>query len=187
MNVYDFDNTIFRGDSTVRFILFCLGRHPMLWTRLPGQIASGAAYLLGKKSKQRFKEGLFTALMPRLKNPEEEINAFWEKNLCRIKPFYAQTRREDDVVISASPEFLILPACQRLGIACAMASPVDAHTGAYRGENCHGAEKVRRFRQRFPHDNVDEFYSDSHSDDPMAAIARKAVLVNGEKLLPWKK
>ena len=65
MNVYDFDNTIFRGDSTVRFILFCLGRHPMLWTRLPGQIASGAAYLLGKKSKQRFKEGLFTALMPR--------------------------------------------------------------------------------------------------------------------------
>ena len=68
---------------------------------------------------------------------------------------------------------------------CGIRLPVDLHTGRYLGPNCHGEEKVRRFREAFPGAQVDTFYSDSHSDDPMARIARKAVLVRGEKLLPW--
>ena len=36
MNVYDFDNTILRGDSTKRFYAFCLRRHPRMILRWPG-------------------------------------------------------------------------------------------------------------------------------------------------------
>ena len=32
---------------------------------------------------------------------------------------------------------------------------------------------------------IEAFYSDSHSDDPMAALAERAFLVKGERLLPW--
>ena len=42
-----------------------------------------------------------------------------------------------------------------------------------------------RFHARFPGAGIDEFYSDSHSDDPLAALAKRAYLVKGERLLPW--
>ena len=30
MNVYDFDNTIYKGDSTADFFIFCLRKHPKI-------------------------------------------------------------------------------------------------------------------------------------------------------------
>ena len=117
---------------------------------------------------------------------DEVIAAFWELNLPRVKAWYRQAHRPDDVVISASPEFLIRPACARLGIQAVLASPVDKRTGRFSGPNCHGAEKVRRFREVFPQGRVDAFFSDSHSDDPLAALARQAWLVKGDRLEPWK-
>ena len=136
------------------------------------------------RKKQAFKQRLLSFLR-RIDDVDGAVARFWEENCCRVKPFYAETHRPDDVVISASPEDLVRPACQALGIVHVMGSPVDLHTGRYLGPNCHGEEKVRRFREAFPGAQVDTFYSDSHSDDPMARIARKAVLVRGEKLLPW--
>ena len=38
MNVYDFDKTIYRGDSTKDFYFFLLRRHPVLIRYLPKQI-----------------------------------------------------------------------------------------------------------------------------------------------------
>ena len=80
---------------------------------------------------------------------------------------------------------VIRPACAKLDIQCAIGSPVDKHTGHCLGPNCHGPEKVIRFHARFPGAGIEEFYSDSHSDDPLAALAQRAYLVKGEKLLPW--
>jgi len=99
---------------------------------------------------------------------------------------YSVTGAFDDVIISASPEFFLKPACNMLGIRHLIASPVDAKTGKHRGENCHGKEKVRRFRALFPDASVEEFYSDSYSDTPMAELAEKAYLVKGDTITDWK-
>ena len=52
MNVYDFDNTILRGDSTVRFYAYCLMRTPRMWLDIPAQIGSGALFLLKIRPKK---------------------------------------------------------------------------------------------------------------------------------------
>ena len=80
---------------------------------------------------------------------------------------------------------MLEPICATLGIGYLMASKVDPHTGIYSGVNCHGKEKVRRFYERFPDGKIDEFYSDSYSDAPLAAIAEKAFLVKGTELKNW--
>ena len=103
----------------------------------------------------------------------------------RVKPYYLQRKRDDDVIISASPLFLVAPAMARLGIKGVIASPVDMRTGVYSGLNCHGEEKVRRFGELYPGAEIDEFYSDSLSDSPLARLAKKAFLVKGNELLPW--
>ena len=115
------------------------------------------------------------------------VDAFWTKNMARVKPWYYEKCRPDDVVISASPEFLVRLPCERLGVACVMGSPVDKHTGVFSGPNCHGEEKVRRFRKVFPDAQIEDFYSDSYSDDPLARIAKRAILVKGDQLLPWNR
>ena len=68
-----------------------------------------------------------------------------------------------------------------------IASQVDPHTGRVLGPNCSGQEKVRRFREQYPDAQIEEFYSDSHNDDPLAHLAAKAYFVDlGEgTLVPW--
>ena len=183
MNVYDFDNTILRGDSSARFFAWCLGHFPRMWADLPAQAANGLLFLLKLRPKQVFKQRMFGFL--RLIDAERAVPAFWRDNLPRVKDWYRAAHRPDDVVISASPAFLIRPACEALGISEVMGSPVDRHTGRFSGPNCHGAEKVRRFREVFPDGVIDNFYSDSHSDDPLAALAKHAWLVKGEKIKAW--
>ena len=184
MNVYDFDNTILRGDSTARFFAYCLAHYPKMWLDVPAQAVNGLLFVLKIRKKQAFKQRML-GFLKHIGDVDAAVEVFWQKNFCRVKPFYAQTRRDDDVVISASPEFLIRPACERLQVSCIMGSPVDKRTGLFSGPNCHGAEKVRRFREVFPDAQIQDFYSDSHSDDPLAHIALRAYYVKDERLLPW--
>ena len=59
MNVYDFDKTIYEGDSTLDFYRFCLGKQPTLLLCLPSQIAGYLWYIVGRFDKDQFKESFF--------------------------------------------------------------------------------------------------------------------------------
>jgi Phosphoserine phosphatase len=186
LNVYDFDNTILRGDSTARFFAYCLRHFPRMWADVPAQAVNGLLFVLKIRKKQVFKQRML-GFLKCIPDVDAAVDAFWAKNFDRVKPFYADTHRADDVIISASPEFLIRPACERLNIKTVMGSPVDKHTGTFSGLNCHGEEKVRRFRAVFPDAQIDDFYSDSLSDSPLADCAERAYMVTGEKSAPGRK
>ena len=126
---------------------------------------------------------LFT--MGRGNYTEKDVKDFWKEYIGNIKPFYLEQKKDDDVIISASPEFLLKPVCKRLKIKNLMASKVDMHSGKYSGVNCHGKEKVKRFYEAFPDGKIDNFYSDSYSDSPLAEIAEKAFMVDGDKVEGW--
>ncbi|MDO4492618.1 MAG: HAD-IB family phosphatase [Clostridia bacterium] len=184
MNVYDFDKTITTKDSTAEFLKWLIRRKPSLVRYLP---AAGFAFLrhaLKLADKTAAKQTLFR-IFRGVDDMEASVEAFWNSHMGLIKPWYETVRKPDDVVISASPEFLIKPICERLGIGCAMASVVDPETGVYSGVNCHGAEKVRRFYEAFPNGHIECFYSDSLIDGPLAAEADLAFLVTGESTRPW--
>ena len=184
MNVYDFDKTVFSGDSTTKFYFFVLRRNPKLWLKCPKVSAAGVQLLTGRMSLRRFKETLFRSFLPNI-DVDKEVRAFWKHNRRHMKKWYLKQLRDDDVISSASPEFLLMPIAEKLGVRL-IASPVDPQSGALTGPNNRHIEKVRRFRERFPQATVDEFYSDSvRSDGPMAEMAKKAYLVKGNQIKPW--
>ena len=183
VNVYDWDKTIFPVDSTVAFVRWCLRRHPGVIRALLGTLVLLPGYLLGKVSKTAFKERMY-GFLRRIPDVDAELEAFWAKNFDRVTQWYLAQQRPDDIIISASPEFLVRIPAQKLGVRL-LASRVDRHTGKTDGENCHGAEKVRRFQAEFGGARPDAFYSDSLSDAPMARLATRAHLVRGERVLPW--
>ena len=183
VNVYDWDKTIFPVDSTVAFVRWCLRRHPGVIRALLGTLVLLPGYWLGKVSKTAIKERMY-GFLRRVPDVDAELEAFWAQNFARVNPWYLAQRRPDDIIISASPEFLVRIPAQKLGVRL-LASRVDKHTGKTDGENCHGKEKVRRFYERYPDGHSDEFYSDSMSDLPMAEISDRAFMLKKHVISPW--
>lgn len=112
------------------------------------------------------------------------IRDFWDECRGNLEPWYLAQKRPDDIIISASPEFLLRPICAELGVTL-IGTRMAKETGLIDGENCHDAEKVRRFNAEFPGAHIDRFYSDSLADTPMAKLADKAFLVKRGELSPW--
>ena len=90
------------------------------------------------------------------------------------------------MIISASPEFLVRKFLDKIEIKNLIASRVDKHTGKYTGLNCYHEEKVIRYKEIYNDTIVDEFYSDSLSDTPMAKLAKKAYFVSDGVVTDWK-
>jgi len=183
MNVYDFDGTLYSGDSTVDFFLYALKRNPLLLRYLPEQVAGFALYAAKKIDKNRLKQHFYSFLKGI--SAETLVEAFWDSHQDRIFSWYSSQQQPEDVVISASPDFLLRPICKRMGIQHLIASQVDSRTGACLGENCRGQEKVLRFRAVFGDAVIHRFYSDSESDLPMAKLAQEAYRVEKGQILPW--
>lgn len=185
MNVYDFDGTIYDGDSTLDFYLFCLRKKPLLICCVLKQVWGFIGYRFGKYNKTEFKE-VFFCFLDMLDNIDNYVDEFWNENECKIKSWYLNQHKKTDVIISASPEFLLGNVCKRIGIVNLIASDVDKTTGKFRQVNCKGDEKVRRFRQLFPQWVIENFYSDSLSDLPMAKLAKRAFFVQKNRMYLWK-
>lgn len=184
MNAYDFDKTVYYGDSTADFYLFCLKRHKKIITLAPSLFGAFVKFYVFKKgTKTEFKEKMYRFLA--FCDTEKDVKDFWKEYIGNIKPFYLEQKKDDDVIISASPEFLLKPVCERLKIKNLIASKVNMQSGKYTGVNCHGKEKVKRFYEAFPNGKIDSFYSDSYSDSPLAEIADKAFMVDGDKIESW--
>lgn len=184
MNVYDFDKTIYPRDSSIQFYIFNLKRNLSLIRFWPLQAVSFVRhYVLHQISKTEMKENFYTYFKG-IKDIHHMVELFWNQNEKNIFPWYLKQKKEDDLIISASPEFLLKPICDRLSITL-IASDVDPKSGKTIGENCYGAEKVVRLNALYPEAEIQDFYSDSYSDSPLANLAKKSFLVVKGELAPW--
>ncbi len=184
MNVYDFDKTINITDCSTDFFFFCLKKKHSLVFNAIGMLPSFICWKIGIKNLTQFKENVFSYIK-KIEDVDAYIEEFWDVNIHKSHGWYQKTQEEDDLVISASPDFLIGPACKRLGIKNFIASKVDKKTGKFTGLNCSGEEKVKRFREIYGNTEIDKFYSDSYSDTPLALLAKESFLVTDGKLSPW--
>lgn len=185
MNVYDFDKTIYKNDCSADFFFYAIRKQPSLLRFLPLQIVGWAGYFLGFHDKTTMKD-YFYRYLTGIRDIDKEVAEFWDGHISNIHKWYLSQQAEDDLVISASALFMVKAACERLGIKNVMASPVNQYTGRVTGANCNGRQKLVVFREA-GYSEIDKFYSDSYSDQPLADIARESYIVRGEKLIPWGK
>ena len=185
MNVYDFDKTIFYPDSSYCFVRYCLRHYPRaVLTALSESTKNGLLWAAKKIDTKELKESVFSFL-PRIDNIEQVVTEFWNEYRSHIAAWYRDQQRSEDLIISASPEFLLRPVAEELGVAL-IATRMDPHTGRIIGNNCHDSEKICRFLKEYPGQQPETFYSDSLSDSPMAWFSREAWLVkDGKELVPW--
>lgn len=188
MNVYDFDNTIYDGESVVDFFLYYCKKDPLLLRFLPQLFVALMKYKRGKitveQALARYGKK-FSNYYVRHIGIEEELDAFWDKHIHKIKPFYKDIQSDDDLIISGSPESSLNIICNRLGIKNYIGSLIDSKTGEVK-RLCIREKKVSAFFEEYPNAVIENFYTDSINDTPLIEISKNAFLVKGNKITKIK-
>ena len=180
IDVYDFDGTIYDGDSTADYVLYCLRRHPSLLCALPRVALAAARLALRRIGLTAFKSELFAAMSRRI-DLEAEAERFWRDGRTRGKlgAWFEKTPRDLPIVIaSASPEFELRHAAAILGVKTLIGTRCERGTGRLVGRNCKGEEKLSRIREAVGDYTVRAMYTDdARADAPLLAIAKERYLV----------
>lgn len=188
IDIYDFDGTIYSGDSTIDFYLYCLKHNIFLIRFLPLQTLYFIKYKFKLVKKVKFKEKFFSFLKG-INDVDKKVELFWNKNQNKIRYDLIKKTSNKKYIISASPEFLLKDISKQIGDFKLIASKVDKKTGKFSGENCYGEEKVRRLQKEINGDfEIENFYSDSKSDEYLANLSKNSYFINKKgKITIWKK
>ena len=185
MNVYDFDGTIYYTNCSVDFALWCLKRYPKLWTTyFPETVKNVILYKTGKIPDYLFLRK-FYSFLGMIDDFDTQIEEYWDKHEKKISAWYLKQKRPDDLIISASATCIIEPIARRLGVNY-MATEYDREFGVFTNNLMYAKEKSKYIIDHgFP--KIDNFYSDSLSDTPLALCAENAHLVTNRasKVQNW--
>ena len=175
--LYDFDKTICPGDCGSQFWLFCLKKKPWLIVFLPIQFIGGLCKVL--KICESVQRTCSIHSYVRGIDTKKLADEFCEMKLRTVYPYFLERKRDcPTVVCSASPDFILNPICEKLGIEHLVCTKADAKTGKILSRTCKGKEKVVRLKEEFPDFSYSEVYSDSiKHDTPILSLGNTAYLI----------
>lgn len=189
MNVFDFDNTIYDGESTLDLFFYYIVRKPWLIKMLPTVLKAFKRY---KKGGVTLAEALerYAPLIEkdalRVFDFENDPTKFWDKHMKKIKPLYSELRSNDDLIITASPDFNVEEICRRLGIKRFLASRINRETGRIEFANLR-ENKIKAFLEQYGDAEIENFYTDSPENDAvMIEKAKHAFIVRKNKITQIK-
>ena len=191
--LFDFDGTLIRGDSVVRFVLFALRRSAMPRRDIPCVIAFALFGKLGLCPMERVKERAlrFEKNLPR---PEKEKLCRDFASLVLTPALFPEGRKAWDslkaagrtmVLASASTSDYMEYVAERLGADALICTRVSEDGKA--GPNCRGEEKARRAaawaRENGADLKLSDAYGDSGGDIPLLRLCGRAHVVNPKRKL----
>ncbi len=184
MNVYDFDGTILDGDSEVYFFTYVVNNKLIpLFNRKTIKFA----WFLERKHIIKYTKTrpiMYKALRPISDNINNILKVFWDIHIKYIKDYYYTNHKDDDVIISATPSFILEDIAKRLHVKYLIGTSMDERFNLT-SKWCIREEKVNRFKEKFDIKDIEEFYSDSNSDIYLARLSKKPYKVIKDKIEKW--
>ncbi|MDE6722594.1 MAG: hypothetical protein K2J55_00170, partial [Eubacterium sp.] len=113
MRVFDFDNTIYNGESVFDFYLFSIKYNPKVAKYVPLAVFNLLKYKLGKTTMQDLEAAVknySSFYMNSFEDKEKLVQDFWNSHMKKIKPWYQP--QANDVIITANFNMLIDEACK---------------------------------------------------------------------------
>ncbi len=187
MKIFDFDNTVYDGESCFDFFMFCLKRKKSLCVHLPSVVFNLIRYKFGKigiEAVYSFCDRMMNVFFENSAYADELLDEFWEVNRKKLKPQILDMIEHGDAIISAAPRFLLEKIAPQLKAKTLICTETEADKVTFL---CYGKNKVKAFNEHFSEREIDEFYTDSINDAPMMLKAKKAYMVKGTEIVPIKK
>ncbi len=189
MRVFDFDNTIYDGESVFDFFLFCVKKQKYLLKYMPLMIKDLIFYKMRLLTEEKLYEqasGLTKEIVKNREHANDYIEEFWRLNSHKLKSEFLDMIEESDIIITASPAILIEGVGGRLKTKNIIGSVIDLDTGELKFM-CFRSNKAKAFNKAYPKVKIDEFYTDSLNDMPLINAAEKAFLVKKGKITAIEK
>lgn len=183
---FDFDGTLTIRDSFTAFLRWRVGAAG--WAMGLARMAPALAAYLGDRDRGRIKAASVREFLHGVDRValESEAERYAEQVWDRFMRPDALAcwnawgdRGAHRVIVTASPETTVAPFARRLGAEGLLGTQLvfdtqDRVTGAFAGENCRGAEKVRRLHAAYgPNMTLTAAYGDTSGDTEMIAIAKE--------------
>ena len=205
--VYDFDKTIYGGESGTNFFTYYLRNYPLKGLLFGlTYLKEVLFYLIKITDLKRLKERFFIFLESHSSEEIEKIvDGFWKeygkKMYSWTQEELQENKKEADMVIvtSATPLFLLERLIPEMGYDMVFGTAFkgdgeEKFVAEIKGENNKGMEKVKKLNKWAKENNIEyeiiKFYSDSLADKPLYDIAEKKYWIKkGKKLegMPGKK
>ena len=169
MNVYDFDNTIYDGESIVDFFAFCIQKKKSLCKYIPLAIYTVALYKTNS-----------SLIIENKEFADELIKEFWTLNKHKLKKYFLDKITSSDVILTAAPRMLIEGILEELNTKNIICSEFNLETGKCEFL-CYRENKVVAFKNQYPNAIIEEFYTDSMNDLPIIKLANNSFLVKKKR------
>ena len=151
MRVFDFDNTIYDGESGMDIFLYYLKRDPKGVAKFVPKFMEGflkyKRHLITIEEVKTEYASYIKEYFQRIEDIESDFESFWDINEKNIKAFYRKIQKEDDIIVSACPYCLLSVMTNRLGVKNVISTELDAKTGEI-GEICYHNNKVKMFKKQ---------------------------------------
>ena len=163
MKVFDFDNTIYRGESSVDFAFFMIKHHKKIMLYVPKILFSLAGYklcLISKPKLEAIVNEFLEFVMDGTVRFEDFVEPFWATHSHKLNRKILKRIKPDDIIISE----------------------VDFDIKRVTWFNF-GDNKVIRFRELYGDRSIDVFYTDSFNDKDMMKISKEVYIVKKGKIV----
>lgn len=187
INVYDFDNTLYDGESMLDFYLYCCRRHPLLFRFVFIVLYTLVRYNMHLVSEEELMNKCrkyVKVFIDGCGDIESLADKFAVKYRKRLKSFYADMKTDNDVIVSASFGFLLrrlMPDFPKDRIVC---SEVDLKNKEILSL-CFRNEKTVMFAKAYGTKKIENVYTDSLNDLAIMKMAENAYLVKKNKITEY--
>ena len=193
--VFDFDGTLYEGDTTIDFAFFIYKKIPIRFPIFFIQLLALPLYLLKIINTKQYKN-IYILYLKNI-NPEKLnvlIKEFWNTKYPKhfkheIIKHYLLNKQNGitNICISASPDILIKPLLiDTLKFDYVIATTVIYNKNKYiiKGENCRGAEKINRLNNLFENEPyyIENAFSDNKDDKKLLKIALKGYFIHNNQI-----
>lgn len=188
MQVFDFDNTLYHGESSYDFAKYIISKHKNLLFLFPNIFQILFLYKICKIDINGFTSKVEKIVKKSLPYKNEVISLikdFWLKNAYKLDFDMIAKIHKEDVILTACPDFLIEGMEEALHTNHILCTVTDLDAGRILYLNFK-ENKVNSFFQKYPHAKITNFYTDSYNDQPFMDVAKHVYLVKNGKCMQIK-
>ena len=183
MKVFDFDNTIYRGESPIDFTFYMIRYNKKIIRYIPVILFTLIGYklcLLKKEKLESVINDFFVGVIDDSQPQDEFIKRFWDSHSHKLYKDMLALIGPGDVIISASPAYTLSFVRGFLNTENIIGTEIDYEKKKITWLNF-GDNKVKRYKELYGDREIDAFYTDSYNDKYMMELAREVYIVKKGK------
>lgn len=179
MKAFDFDNTIYRGESSIDLAVYMIRNNKKIILYLPMIFTNLVKYklcMIGRKEMEIILNDFCQAVMGDRDEVPEIIDRFWRTHAHKLNRGILKRISPEDIIITAGPDVLINGIRDRLNTDHIISSEVDLDGRRFTYLNFKD-NKLKRYRELYGDRPIDVFYTDSYNDRALMEISDRVFLV----------